>query len=356
MEKYDIVIVGMGPAGSTLARLLDSRFRLAVIDRKTADGEGFHKPCGGLLAPDAQKALSRLNLTLPKAVLVDPQIFAVRTLDMPSGLVRWYQRFYINLNRHRFDLWLRSLIPSRVTLYDDGNCIKIERVGSGFELRFIRYGREEIVEAKYIVGADGANSAVRRFIYPRWNVKSYVSIQQWFKERHPHPFYSCLFDPAVTDCYSWTISKDGFFIFGGAYPKKDCRRLFELQKQRMKDAGFLFDEPVITEGCQVLRPTKFTDFRTGRDGVFLVGEAGGFISPSSLEGISSAFNTAVALASVLNSKASNPAAAYRRKTLPLRLRLFLKVLKTPFLYHPLLRRLVMKSGIKSIRMIHTKTQ
>ena len=81
---YDIAIVGLGPAGATLARLLDSRFSVVALDLKRADGQGFHKPCGGLLAPDAQKALARFNLTLPKEVLVDPQIFTVRTIDTAS--------------------------------------------------------------------------------------------------------------------------------------------------------------------------------------------------------------------------------------------------------------------------------
>ena len=32
---YDIAIIGLGPAGSTIARLLDKRFRVIAIDKKT---------------------------------------------------------------------------------------------------------------------------------------------------------------------------------------------------------------------------------------------------------------------------------------------------------------------------------
>ena len=71
---YDIAIIGLGPAGATAARLLDKQFKIIAIDLKSEAGSSFRKPCGGLLAPDAQKALSRFNLTLPKDVLVDPQI------------------------------------------------------------------------------------------------------------------------------------------------------------------------------------------------------------------------------------------------------------------------------------------
>lgn len=94
---YDLAIVGSGPAGATLARLMDSGMRIAIIDKKQHGSGSFEKPCGGLLAPDAQKALSRYDITLPKDVLVDPQIFSVKTIDLASGLTRHYQRCYLSL-------------------------------------------------------------------------------------------------------------------------------------------------------------------------------------------------------------------------------------------------------------------
>lgn len=315
---YDIAIIGLGPAGATLARLLDSSFSVAVIDKKLTGETGFHKPCGGLLAQDAQKALSRFDLTLPKNVLVDPQIFAVRTIDIKTGLIRHYQRFYINLDRHKFDLWLKALIPKQVDVFENSKCTRIEHKGKGYELQFLRDGETQSITAKYIVGADGAHSIVRKLLYPNKKIRSYVSIQQWFSEINLNPFYSCIFDPDNTDCYSWTISKDGYFIFGGAYPKQDCRARFENQKQRLRNLGFCFGEVQKTESCLVLRPSRPNDFCTGKNNAFLIGEAAGFISPSSLEGISSAINSAYCLSQVLNARESNSCAAYHRKTLGLR--------------------------------------
>jgi len=348
---YDIAIIGLGPAGATLARLLDSNFSIAVIDKKRSDGTGFHKPCGGLLALDAQKSISQFDLALPKDVLVDPQIFAVRTLDIKTGIIRHYQRFYINLDRYKFDLWLKSLIPEHVDIFEDSICTSIEHHNDSYHLQYISGGKTKNITAKYIIGADGANSIIRKFLYPHKKIRSYVSIQQWFLEKHLNPFYSCIFDPENTDCYSWAISKDGYFIFGGAYPKKNCRTRFENQKKQLKELGFCLEEVQKTECCLVLRPSKFNDFCTGKNNAFLIGEAAGFISASSLEGISSAINTAYYLSEVLNAKKPNPCLAYHKKTLKLRLKLYLKVLKCPFMYSPPLRKLVMSTGINSIKVI-----
>ena len=124
---YDIAIIGLGPAGSTLARLLSPKYKVIAIDKKVFGGDGFQKPCGGLISADAQKALASFDLTLPKDVLVDPQIFAVKTIDLKNRLIRHYQRFYINLDRHKFDLWLESIIPERVEVHSNAICTELKR-------------------------------------------------------------------------------------------------------------------------------------------------------------------------------------------------------------------------------------
>jgi flavin-dependent dehydrogenase len=300
---------------------------------------------------DAQKALSRFNLTLPKETLVDPQIFAVKTVDSKQNLLRYYQRFYINLDRHKFDRWLASLIPARVTVADGAVCTAVRRAGDGFELTYFQNGAARTVTAKNVVGADGSSSIVRRALFPKKKIRRYVALQQWFEERHTTPFYSCVFDSDITDSYCWSISKDGYFILGGAFPPRDAKRRFALLKEKLSGRGFSFGEPVKTEACLVSLPRGARDFCTGAEGAFLVGEAAGFISPSSLEGVSYALDSAYYLARALNSDARESTRAYRAKTLRIKLKLLCKRLKSPFMYNPFLRRLVMKSGLKSIDVI-----
>lgn len=347
---YDIAIIGLGPAGSTLARLLSPKYKIIAIDKKVFGGDSFQKPCGGLISGDAQKALASFDLTLPKDILVDPQIFAVKTIDLKHKLIRHYQRFYINLDRHKFDLWLESIIPKAVEVHSGAICTELKRKDGGFSVSYREENKTHTCTAKCLVGADGANSIVRRTFYPQKKIRNYLSIQQWFPETHPNPFYSCIFDPETTDCCSWSISKDHQFIFGGAFPLDNARARFEKQKQKLEQIGFRFGEPLKTEACLVLRPSSFGDFCKGEKGIFFIGEAAGFISPSSLEGISSAIYSARDLSRVLNHPKGDLNQRYWKKTFHIRFKLFLKVLKCPFMYHSFLRKLVMKSGIRSIQI------
>lgn len=332
MEHFDIAIIGDGPAGATLARLLPERLSVVLVGRP-----GREKPCGGLVSPDAQRALSRFDLCLLKDVLVDPQIFSVRTVDLRTERVRYYPRSYLNVDRARFDGWLRSLVPDSVRMISD-LCLSVAREAGGF--RVVCQGAEFTASA--VVGADGANSVVRSCLFPKARFRRCTAIQQWFRDINPSPFYSCVFDPDTSPFCSWSISKDSFFIFGGAFPARGAREAFEAQKRRLETFGFRFGEPVKTEACVVLRPLgrRLTCSR----GAYLIGEAGGYISPSSFEGISLAMNTARILADCLSGVKS-----YRLYTLPLRLRLFLKTLKCPFMYNPFIRNIVMKSGLNAVK-------
>ena len=155
--RYDVAIIGAGPGGSTAARLLAGKLSVLLIDPKSDAPGSFQKPCGGLLSPDAQRSLARFDLTLPRDVLVDPQIFSVRTYDLSSMLVRDYQRFYLNLDRRRFDRWLMELIPPGVDRLE-ARAAAVRREADGFSILCrTPGGAEQAFSARRIIGADGAH-------------------------------------------------------------------------------------------------------------------------------------------------------------------------------------------------------
>ncbi|MBR5272516.1 MAG: FAD-binding protein [Clostridia bacterium] len=348
---YDVAVVGAGPAGAVFVReiaLARPELKIILIDGQSPDSA---KPCGGLLAPDAQKLLARFDLVLPKSILEDPQIFAVETIDIEQKLVTYYQRHYLNMDRYAFDQWLVSLVPENVTVCK-GRCNEIKKEDDVYTA-VINCGDEQLqVSAKALVGADGGGSVVRRAFFKPIRVQ-YVAIQQWFKNAGQRlPYYSCIFDEKTSDSCSWTIHKDGYIIFGGAFERQGCRPAFDMQKERLEHfLGNSFGAAIKTEACLVSSPRAMKDFCTGKDSVFLLGEAAGFISASSFEGLSSAMLSGKILADAFAEAKSCEQAQkiYHKNTRSLRLKLRTKSMKRTLLCSPFIRRIIMKSGVQSIR-------
>lgn len=345
----DVIIIGGGPAGSTLARLIGKERNVLLIDKKSRDENKttFKKPCGGLIAPDAQRALARFQLQIPTEVLANPQLFAVKTIDLQAKLVTHYQRFYLNVNRHRFDSWLMSLIDG-ADIIEDARVTKIEKSEQGYKVSFIKDGMVQFEETRTIVGADGADSIVRKTFFNR-HIRQYMAIQQFFRASDTKPLYASLFDHTLTDSYGWGLIKDGELIFGAALPLSDSRKNFEILKERSQEYDFDFGEPLLTEACLVNSPRSIQEIECGKENIFLIGEAAGFISPSSLEGISYAMDSALALSKAMKDR--NVIKSYRSNCRKLKVKILLKQLKSIVLYTPLLRKLVMISKVDSIELV-----
>jgi flavin-dependent dehydrogenase len=345
---YDIAIIGLGPAGATFARLIDKKYKVIAIDRKNT---GTHKCCGGLLSPDAQKMLAQFDICLPNSVLADPQIFSVKTIDFDNKIERFYQRFYINMNRDQFDNFLISLIPNNIEICTDSMCTKIEKEKDSFLLEIKTNESKRTEKAKAVIGADGANSIVRSAFYKNRKIKKYTAIQEWYEGNAISPFYSCIFDRKITNSYCWTISKNNYFIIGGAFPVTNSNENFERLKEKIKSCGLSFENLLKREACSVFLNKGITSTCTGKKGAYLIGEAAGMISPSSLEGISYSLKSAKILAEICNKKKDlkHIGFAYFIRTLGIRLKLFGKLFKMPFMYNRFLRLLVMKIGIMAIK-------
>ena len=347
---YDIIVIGAGPAGSTFARELSSKnIKVLVIDNETINNK---KPCGGLLAPDAQKELAHYDLVIPKNVLVSPQIFSVKTIDLNTKLIRHYQRYYLNMDRYLFDKYLVSLIPNSVNI-TTGRCIDIVKSNNIFTLSVSKNKKITKYKTRFVIGADGCSSIVRRKFFKDKMLK-YIAIQEWYKcNDKSNSFYSCVFDKKTSSSCSWLIHKDEYLIYGGAFDIKKSKENFELQKKRLiKFLDLKIKSTHKKEACLVYRPRHFCDFVTGKNGAYLIGEAAGFISPSSFEGISSAFKSADILANIFNKTLDDKKIMrkYKIKTLPLKLKLIIKVIKRLFMYNQISRYLIMKLNIMCIKV------
>lgn len=363
MKKYDCIVVGAGPAGSTLSLLLqDKNMKIAVIDKRPFDEDyDFNNPnlksCGGLLAPDAQKSFAKLDLNLPKYVTTDPQIFSVKTIDFENNLTKHYQRFYVNMNRELFDRFLMQQTTSKnVETYFSHSVVSIKDIGNEFRVCIKdKNSNVEEISAKYIVGADGAMSKVRNSLFKNISVNQYGSLQRVYKCIDEKPQFISIFDTRLTDYYGWGFTKGEYFYLGLATPKGyNAKEKLDTMENQLKNYGYEFGEVIRDEGTVLLRPKKISQITSCNGRAFLIGEAGNFVSPSSAEGISFALDSAIALFKSFN-QGGNIEKNFQKNTRKLKLKIRIKDLKRKVMYNKNLRKIIMKSNFEAISKLDKST-
>jgi geranylgeranyl reductase family protein len=156
--RYDVIIAGAGPAGSTCARLCAAAgISTLLLERETFPRA---KPCGGAVA---ERALGLLGFPLP-AGMIEREIFGVRIHFRGRSVeVRKDRRIAVLVDRRDFDQHLAGRAAQAGAGLRQGEALQEAAVRPDHVEVLTSRGR---YEARCVVGADGANSIVGRMIRP----------------------------------------------------------------------------------------------------------------------------------------------------------------------------------------------
>lgn len=310
-EIYNIIIVGAGPAGSYLSSLLKpSTGKILILDKRI-DNEALiksEKPCSGLVAVPAQKYLEDMISENRNNILATPSILNVRIIDTSTKRQITQNQEVYNINRIQMEQNLISEIPDHVEILYKATFISYQEIKDGLKEVTISHKNNTIkLITKILVGADGANSKIRKKKISKNEIPKYTGIEWIIKapENGISAHFNIILAPELTDYYLWVFPKNDTVLVGGAFKNiSDPKVIPQPFINHLKDMGIIENSPDIIGfwAHPILRPVKRQHLAQNiTDNIYLIGESAGFICPTSSEGYSYAFSSADELSKELNS-------------------------------------------------------
>ena len=263
-EKYEVVIIGAGPAGLECARTLaEGGKKVLVLERNLSI---IPRKCSGTLTnkdinfklPESNKIrFNKIYLHFPKGeVTIGSKKLPLVTLDR------------CNLKKYLFELSKESGAEIRV----NSPVLSIEDdfvVVNGKEIKF-----------DYLIGADGSSSILRHHLGLK--IKKKLTVVQYnlpIKSKKISIFFDSKF---FASGYAWAFPYKNFTLVGACVDSRNLeaaeleKNLIEWMKQRkfsIKNANF--EAAIINY--------DYRGYKFGNK--FLIGDAGGFASGLTREGI-----------------------------------------------------------------------
>jgi menaquinone-9 beta-reductase len=353
IKKYSVVIIGAGPAGSSAAKILSKAgISVAIIDKNIFPRD---KLCGGLLTKRSKLVFESIFDNDDWSKIVD---YSSSGCSFYSGYskineVNNYSKIYFT-NRYNFDnILLNSAVRSGTQTYLGSQLVKIDNSSKSIMLKDNR-----IIEYEFLIGADGVNSFVSKYLFGKSYNKEKIAFglevdidRKEMKDSNivlPEIFFGL-----VNWGYVWVFpKKDKLTIGAGGLLTKNINlnKVLLVNFIKKRFGIVLTDEKI--RGHHL----PFGNFRStpGIHNILLCGDASGLVEPITGEGIAFAMDSGkmcgMSIIKAIEANTNNALCFYIKNYKKITKIFFWSKILRNFIFHPLFSKMFIKLLSKSNSM------
>jgi len=320
-EQYDLIIVGAGPAGCTLAlQMAETGLKIAILEK---DHFPRKKICGDALSGKVMNVLKRLpDPVYHEFLQLKPKVPSMgirftapdgKNLDLPFFIRDGNQHDapgYI-CPREEFDHFLFKQLE-RFPNINTFEGVKVERTIANDKGVMVHTASGSFF-SKMIAGADGINSKVRSLVHPQSIEKKHycLGIRQYYRNignLHPENFIELIFLEELLPGYLWIfpgpegISNVGIGMLQSQVSEKrlNMSGLFNklITSHPLLEHRFHQAEPIGKTEAHRL-PLGTLDIPKSGNRCLVIGDAAFLVDPFSGEGIGNAMASAEVASRIL---------------------------------------------------------
>jgi len=292
-QSYDVIVVGAGPAGATLAYGLAKRgIGVLVLEKEKLPR---YKCCAGGVTSKAAKLLD-----FDISEVVEDVIYELSfTFNMGSPYLGQHsQPLIYTVMRDVFDYFLVKKAQQLGAMLMDGQ--KVTRIQVGDDWVEI-YTADNIFRSRLVVGADGAYSVVARELGMGGSIEYLVGTEseivvpeeelaKW--KSRVHIDLGC-----IPGGYAWVFPKRNHLSIGAGCLVSKARGLNRRHQKFLSSLGM--GNYTIARSSSCLIPTCTKGRFVWQDKALLLGDAAGLTDPLTGEGIYNAIQSAQLAAPVI---------------------------------------------------------
>lgn len=305
-ESWDVIVVGGGPGGAAAAkRCAEHGLKTLLLEKSRLPRE---KVCSGMIITRASRDLIKEEFgEIPREVLSTPPYLS-GYMQHIGPVTQIIENRMPHAWRKALDYWMDCKARDKGAVLLDAAPVKhaSERDGKYIISVESREGRRDI-EARFLVGADGATSVVRKSLFPECRMDYLQNYRECYQAdrinldpNYTHQFYDVQRPPY----------RSGVMFYG-----ESCTAVVAVKLGRVKEAreqlkafahqynlGIFEAQPLWKDGC--IAPLSQKEVISGaflpaRGNVMLVGEAAGLGFPILWEGIGLAVRNGIAAANAI---------------------------------------------------------